>query len=154
MQVPKAIAATSTPRLNTTNRVFQVARFPKIESISLPFPFDAAQRMFRFSFQRSCHAGGPAMEDAALALGIRYEAVGLLVFRGIKPLSLVEQLIGAVSIELWSKMRAWVGEVREEQSRPHFLEWFQWLAEQLEKRGRRQQTPAYIRYRDWRPPAE
>jgi hypothetical protein len=34
---------------------------------------------------------------------------------------------------------------------PMFLEWFQWLAEQLEKRQRLEQTPAHVRLTDWRP---
>jgi hypothetical protein len=127
-------------------RSFQDSDFTRSFRLISALPKNASSAELR--------VGGPAMEDAALALGIRYEAVGLLVFRGIMPLSLVEQLIGAVSIELWSKMRAWVEAVREEQSRPHFLEWFQWLAEQLEKRGRHQQTPAYLGYRNWRPPPE
>jgi hypothetical protein len=35
---------------------------------------------------------GPDVEDAALALGVRFEALGLLIFRGIMPLSVVETL--------------------------------------------------------------
>jgi hypothetical protein len=37
---------------------------------------------------------------AALALGVRFEALGLLIFRGIMPLSVVEQLVGAVTPDL------------------------------------------------------
>jgi hypothetical protein len=99
-------------------------------------------------------AGGAAMEDAALAIGVRYETIGLLVFRGIMPLSMVAELTGAVAIDLWSKMRSWVLLVREEQSREHFLEWFQWLVEQLEKIGRHAQPPAYLQHRDWARPRE
>ena len=99
-------------------------------------------------------ASGPAMEDAALAIGIRYEAMGLLVYRGVMPISLVAQLSGGVALDLWSKMRAWVFLMRKEQTREHLLEWFQWLAEQLEQRGRGDEPPAYRQYRTWRPPPE
>jgi len=34
-------------------------------------------------------AGGAAMEEAALYFAVRFEAIGLLVFRGNIPLSLV-----------------------------------------------------------------
>ena len=51
-------------------------------------------------------------------------------------------------------MRAWVAEKREADGQPHLLEWFQWLIEQLEKRGRRAEPPAFTLYRDWRPPLE
>jgi hypothetical protein len=53
----------------------------------------------------------------------------LLVFRGTIPLSLVGELIGAIAIDLWSKVHDWVVLVRKEQSREHFCEWFQWLAD-------------------------
>jgi hypothetical protein len=43
-------------------------------------------------------------------------------------------------------------EVRREQDWPMYLEWFQWLAEQLESRGRLRETPAHIRVRDWTDP--
>src|ERR1700737_3111465 len=46
--MPKAIAATSNPRPSATSQVFQAARFPNIEPILVPFPFDAAQRLFGF----------------------------------------------------------------------------------------------------------
>jgi hypothetical protein len=51
-------------------------------------------------------------------------------------------------------MRAWALLERKEHSREHFLEWFQWLVEQLERRGRKTEPPAYTQHRNWRPPAE
>ena len=97
-------------------------------------------------------AGGPAMEEAALYFAVRFETIGLLVFRGITPLSLVGELIGGIAIDLWSKVEGWVTVVRKEQSREHFCEWFQWLAEQLHKIGRHAQPPAFVQHRDWSPP--
>jgi len=127
-------------------RSFQDASFTQSFRLITALPDNATAEQLR--------AGGRAMEEAALAIGIRYEAVALLVFRGIMPLSLVGQLTGAVAIELWSKMRAWALLERKEHSREHFLEWFQWLVEQLERRGRKSEPPAYTQHRNWRPPAE
>jgi len=99
-------------------------------------------------------AGGAAMEEAALYFSVRFETIGLLVFRGDIPLSLVGELIGGIAIDLWSKVRDWVALVRKEQCREHFCEWFQWLVEQLNGIGRYAQSPAFLRHRDWSPPRE
>lgn len=96
-------------------------------------------------------AMGAEYEDAALAIGTRFETVGLLVFRENIPFHIVEDLVGGVAVALWRKLQPWVVEVRSEQKQKMFLEWFQWLAERMAERGRTAQTPAYERYRDWRP---
>jgi len=127
-------------------RSFQDAEFVEACRMLSVLPANATPAEFR--------AAGPQIEQAALALGMRYELLGLLVFREIMPLSLVAQSTGSVAVQFWAKMRAWVEERREVDGQPHLLEWFQWLIEQLEKRGRRQEAAAFIRYRDWQPPAE
>jgi len=99
-------------------------------------------------------AGGTGMEDAALYIGVRFETIGLLVFRGVMPLSLVDHLVGPRAVSLWSRLRDWSRLVREEEGREHFLEWFQWLAEQLDKIGRHAHPPAFVKYCDWSPPRE
>jgi len=99
-------------------------------------------------------AGGTVMEDAALYIGVRFETIGLLVFRGAMPLSLVDYLVGPRAVSLWSKLRDWARLVRQEERRDHFLEWFQWLAEQLDKIGRHEHPPAFVKYRHWSPPRE
>ena len=127
-------------------RSFQDAEFVRAYRILSAVPGNATAEEFR--------ACGPETEEAALALGMRYELIGLLVFREIMPLSLVAQSTGSVAIQFWGKMRAWVIAKREEEGQPHLLEWFQWLIEQLEKRGRRADAPAFAKYREWRPPRE
>jgi hypothetical protein len=52
---------------------------------------------------------------------------------------------------LWRKLRPWVEAGRIEGRHPLLFEWFQWLAERLEARGRPTQTPAFLKHRDWTP---
>jgi hypothetical protein len=127
-------------------RSFQDSEFSRSFRLISSLPKDATAAELR--------RRGPDVEGAALVLGVQFEALGLLIFRGIMLLSLVEQLVGAVTPDLWGKLRGWVITVREEPSRTHFLEWFQWLAERLEERGRPQEAPAYLRFHDWKPPEE
>lgn len=94
---------------------------------------------------------GSEYEEAALALGARFESMGLLVYRESLPLHLVEEIIGGAVVLLWRRLRPWVEFHRQEQGHPLLFEWFQWLAERLDERGRPTQAPAYLRYRDWKP---
>jgi hypothetical protein len=127
-------------------RSFQDTQFIQVYQVLSAVPAEATAEEFR--------AAGPAAEAAALTLGMRYELIGLLVFREIMPLSLVAQSTGSVAIQFWGKMHAWILEKRDAEGQPHLLEWFQWLIDQLEKRGRRAEPPAFACYRDWRAPAE
>jgi hypothetical protein len=120
-------------------RSIQDAEFTRSLRLIGPLPADASARELR--------RHGDAHEDAALALGTRYETLGYLVFRGTIPLELVEEQVGGVAITVWKRMAQWIAAVRDEQEQPLFLEWFQWLVQQLEARGRAQQVPAYERYR-------
>lgn len=95
---------------------------------------------------------GEEHEVAALALSARFEAMGLLVFRGSIPIDLVEQIIGGNCILFWHKLQPWIERMRIEQQHPLLLEWFQWLAERLEERNRLEQVPAYRRFKSWQPP--
>ena len=97
---------------------------------------------------------GPGAEDAAWSLSAKYETLGYLVYRGIMPFELVEELVGGVGVHLWERLYPWAAAVREEQGQPLLLEWFQWLAERLRERDRPQAVPAYHRLRDWRPATE
>jgi hypothetical protein len=99
-------------------------------------------------------AHGPDLEDAAWALCAKYETLGFLVYRGIMPIELVEELVGGVGVHLWHRLRPWAETVREEQGQPLLLEWFQWLAERLQDRKRPQALPAYIRLQSWTPPKQ
>ena len=95
---------------------------------------------------------GVAFEDATWALASKYETLGYLVFRGIMPFELVEELVGGVGVHLWNRIRPWAIAVREEQGQPLLLEWFQWLAERMDERGRPNAIPSYVKHRDWTTP--
>lgn len=95
---------------------------------------------------------GTDHEKSALALSARFEAIGLLVFRGSIPLDLVEQIIGGACILFWNKLHHWIEKSREMQGNPLLFEWFQWLSDRLLERERPQQVPAYKRFAGWRAP--
>jgi hypothetical protein len=100
---------------------------------------------------RELRARGEEYEDAAFGISARFETLGLLVFRGSIPFHLVEDLVGGAVVGLWRRFRPWMEDVREEQAHRQLWEWFQWMAERLEERGRTEQAPAYERFRDWSP---
>lgn len=76
--------------------------------------------------------------------------MGLMAFERIAPLELVEKLAGGLVVVMWRKLSPWLERVREEQSQPSWAEWFQWLAQQCERR-KTAQEPAYTKHRDWKP---
>ncbi len=88
--------------------------------------------------------------DAALLIGIKYETMGVLVYRGVVPIAAVEELIGGIALTLWQRVRPWAESIREVQSQDRFLEWFQWLVERLEERSVGEIKPAFVRFQDWK----
>jgi hypothetical protein len=90
---------------------------------------------------------GPHAEKAATLMCTTFEAMGVLVHRRIAPLSLVQDLAGGIIVITWRRLEPWLTELRIEQGNPSDSEWFQWLAEQLERRKTDKQ-PAYLLHRD------
>jgi hypothetical protein len=100
-------------------------------------------------------AMGAEYEGAALSVFLMYETVGLLVFRGVAPFHLVQELTGGAAVAMWRKLRPYFEEIREERSHERIAEWFQWLAERLEEQEARIPTqPAQKRFADWEPPTK
>jgi len=89
-------------------------------------------------------------EDAAILVGTTIEAVGVLVYRRIVPLEIVDDLMGDAIVGFWPKLSDWVELLRREQGRESVYEWFQWLVERLGSRARRRSEGAHRRFRDWR----
>ena len=125
-------------------RSIQDTEFTRSLRILLTLAPDGSVEEFR--------ARGPEVEGAAWSLCAKYETLGYLVYRGIMPIALVEELVGGVGVHLWYRLRPWAEAVRAEQGQPLLLEWFQWLVQQLEARDRPQAVPAYERLRDWKAP--
>lgn len=99
------------------------------------------------ALERSAEAKG-----AAQILSFRFETIGLLVYRGTISFDVVEDIVGGAVVSLWHRLKEITLRTREEKDYPMYCEWFQWLAEQLEKRGRMNQIPAHVRLSDWSPP--
>jgi hypothetical protein len=94
---------------------------------------------------------GQVYTDAVQTLGFRFETLGVLVYRGAVPFDISEDLVGGAVLSIWLRIKSIAEETRHVQNWPMYLEWFQWLAEQFEKRDRLKQTPAHLRHHGWSP---
>jgi len=102
---------------------------------------------------RELHALGHEYVAALTVIAFRFETLGALVYRDTISFDVTEDLIGGAVVSIWQRVRTIAKETREGQRWPMYLEWFQWLAEQFEKRGRLEKAPAHLSHRDWTPPA-
>lgn len=93
---------------------------------------------------------GGNWEEAAFQVGMTLETMGVLVYRRIVPLSILDELMGDAILVLWKKLRPWVEYLRTEQKRDSAYEWFQWLADRLSETDRRTEVGAYKLHRHWR----
>ena len=94
------------------------------------------------------------MLEAALKIATIMEGLGYSVFARIVPLSVADDLIGGMARIAWRKFRPFAQVERERTGTQKSWEWFQWLAEQLERHGKSKtnlQVGAPTAYRDWRP---
>jgi hypothetical protein len=97
-------------------------------------------------------AKGERYVEAAHVLGLRFEMLAVLVHRGAIAFDVAEDLTQGGVLGTWARLRDTALQTRKTQHLPLFLEWFQWLAEQYEKRRSLQRPPAHERYRNWAPP--
>ncbi len=89
----------------------------------------------------------PRTLQAVRSVGIVIEGLGL-------PLRIVDNLVGGNIRVIWRKLRAYVEHERETSGSQKTFEWFQWLAEQLDKydQGKTSlEKGAHEVYRDWKP---
>jgi len=89
--------------------------------------------------------------DAAFIVSVRLEMLAVLVHRDTIAYDVAEDLGGGGILSMWLRLKDLTLAIREEQNYPMYSEWFQWLAEQNEKRDRLHQVPAYERHRAWVP---
>lgn len=99
------------------------------------------------------NALGDQYETAALRAGMKFETVGLLVYKGVVPIDAMEDLVGGAALTLWDILENWVFETRVARAHPSFLEWYQWLIDRLNERGEATRSPAFIAYSDWKSPS-
>lgn len=90
-------------------------------------------------------------KQAMLLLGFRFEMLGVLVYREAVPFDVAAELVGGLVIETWRRLKPEIEVDRQTPGWRLYLEWFEWLAEQLEARGRSKQQPSYVSHADWQP---
>ena len=93
---------------------------------------------------------GPEYEEAAVTVCMSFETMGLLVFKRIAALDMVNDLAGGIITTMNRRLARYQQELREEQSQPSWGEWFEWLGHQV-SRVKTEQEPAHVRFRSWRP---
>jgi hypothetical protein len=62
------------------------------------------------------------------------ESLGILVAEKLIDMDLVDKTIGSLVTTAWDKLKIMILDAREEQKDPFLSEYFQWLAERMEKR--------------------
>lgn len=95
------------------------------------------------------NALGDEYVSAVLRVGMKFETIGLLVYKGVVPFNAMKDLVGGAAIKIWSLVRVWTQDTRQSQGHELLFEWFQWLAEQLQQRGEDARRPAYEAYKTW-----
>jgi hypothetical protein len=79
-----------------------------------------------------------------------WERVGILVFHRELPLDVVDDAFSGPIMVSWKKLEQYVHDLRAEQNRETWLEWFQWLAERMmDRESDAPPTPAFIAHKDW-----
>ncbi len=92
--------------------------------------------------------------QAVEAVSVILEGLGYSVYERIIPLRVVEDLLGGVVRVAWRNLRPYVESEREKSGSDKNWEWFQWLAEQIERNGSGKTdltTGAQHAFRDWKP---
>jgi hypothetical protein len=95
----------------------------------------------------------PKTLQAARSVGIVIEGLGFSVFERIVPLRVIDNFAsGSVRVS-WRKLQPYVDYERQRTGSQKTFEWFQWLANQLEKyeKGKTSlEQGAHEVYRDWK----
>ena len=93
---------------------------------------------------------GPDGEDQVFLVGLTWESLGVLVFRGEVVLDLIDDFFSGAIVLSWRKLHAYVEEDRRDLGRETVWEWFQWLSDRVaERECRASPVPAHIAHRDW-----
>jgi hypothetical protein len=92
--------------------------------------------------------------QAVQSIACILESLGYAVFARMVPLNVVDELLGGTVRVAWRKLRGYVEYERERAGSQKNWEWFQWLAEQIDRHSKARTSltlGAHEAYRDWRP---
>jgi hypothetical protein len=87
---------------------------------------------------------------AVIEFGLRLEVMGYMVFRGLVDVTTANDLAGGTILGYWARVQGWVHATRERTGHDEFLEWCEWLANQISRRRAQiPYVPAYRQYAEW-----
>lgn len=96
----------------------------------------------------------PRVLEACLKIATIMEGIGYSVYARIIPLTVAADLIGGMAVIAWRNFQPFVELERQRAGTQKSWEWFQWLAEQVERQSVTKTNltiGAQTVYRDWRP---
>jgi hypothetical protein len=96
----------------------------------------------------------PRLFQAVQSIACILESLGYSVFARIVPLKVVDELLGGTVRVAWRKLRGYVEYERERAGSQKNWEWFQWLAEQIDRHSNARTSltlGAHEAHRDWQP---
>jgi len=96
----------------------------------------------------------PRLFQAVQSIACILESLGYAVFARMVPLNVVDELLGGTVRVAWRNLRGYVEYERERAGSQKNWEWFQWLAEQIDRHSKARTSltfGAHEAYRDWRP---
>jgi hypothetical protein len=96
----------------------------------------------------------PRLFQAVQSIACILESLGYGVYARMVPLNVVDEVVGGTVRVAWRKLRGYVEYERQRSASQKTWEWFQWLAEQLDRHSKVPTSltiGAHDAYRDWRP---
>lgn len=124
-------------------RIFQDSEFVRAFDVVMAVPEGLSAEKLR--------ERGSEYLGAVRTVAIRFEMVGALVYRRVISFDVTEEVCGGATVAAWHRLKDLVKAQRIERNHPLDLEWFEWLADQFDKRRYVTQTPARVREQDWKP---
>jgi len=91
------------------------------------------------------------LDDEAMLISTTMENIGVMMYHRIVPCLVVNHLIGASVVILWSRLETWIDDTRKDLGDKAAFEWFQWLTDRMQEMHDSKSDPAYLRYRSWKP---
>jgi hypothetical protein len=96
----------------------------------------------------------PRLFQAVQSIACILESLGYAVFARMVPLNVVDELLGGTVRVAWRKLGGYVEYERQRTGSQKNWEWFQWLAEQIDRHSKARTSltlGAHEAHRNWRP---